>query len=561
MRRKAAPSSQAKAIPKLVSARSLPIWILLATALLLLVMLNRGHHHKRPTMTLTAQTTHGSLFTAIRGQWSHERSITPAETSDRPAWAMGLDPDKAQVVEGKLVQVLSHDRVVYNIDPRLQQIAKNLLRRFDVPYGGIVVMKAHTGKVLAMAGYSSADEHLGTMDLCLKPWAPTASVFKLITTAALLSENRTRPYTRVCYHGGAHRLSKRHILDQPKADNECDTLAGALAKSINAIIAKLALKHLDRPTLLRYANAFGFNQHLNVTLPLALSPAAIPEDPIARAKVAAGFWHVNLSVLHGAMIAQTLANRGVMLQPRFVAQVTQDGKPLALSAPWKRPVVTEFVAALMGKMMTMTTTVGTARLAFYTRRGQSYLPWGRVAGKTGSLTRPEPYVDYSWFVGFAPADKPEIAFAVLLGNPKRWRIKAASMARILLQSYGRLHPRQTKTTKPVRRRYQDVSSRPIQYNRPVPHHARKGKRSAARGRITPQSAANTKTWSRMKRPGSRRPVTHSRTHRFTRRSVRRSTRPTIRRPGRRGTVRITRRPVRRGMHRPIRQRRVSRARR
>jgi len=463
MRRKGAmPTSRAKAIPRLVSSRSLPVWVLLATAIVLLAVLERRSHHKHPTMTLMTQTTQAGLFSSLQANWPHEASTAPEETFERPDWAAGLDPNEAQVMNGKMVQTIAGNKIVYNIDPRLQQIASNLLRRYAVPYGGIVVMHAHTGKILAMAGYSAAEERLGAIDLCLKPWAPTASVFKLITTAALLSENRARPYTRVCYHGGTHRLGKRHITDDPKADSECDTLAGAVAKSINAIIAKLALKHLDRPTLLRYANAFGFNQHLNVNLPLALSPAAIPDDPIARAKVAAGFWHVNLSVLHGAMIAQTLANRGVMVQPRFVESVTQQGKPIALPASWKRKVVTEFVATLMGKMMVMTTTVGTARLAFYTPRGHSYVPWGRVAGKTGSLTRPEPYVDYSWFVGFAPADKPKIAFAVLLGNPKRWRIKAASMARLLLQSYGRLHPMGTTGSKQGRIRYSTVANRSTQ---------------------------------------------------------------------------------------------------
>ena len=49
----------------------------------------------------------------------------------------------------------------------------------------------------------------------------------------------------------------------------------------------------------------------------------------------------------------------------------------------------------------------------------------QVAGKTGSLTgKRAPGLNYNWFVGYAPADRPEIAFAVLLANEPKWQIKA-----------------------------------------------------------------------------------------------------------------------------------------
>ena len=53
-------------------------------------------------------------------------------------------------------------------------------------------------------------------------------------------------------------------------------------------------------------------------------------------------------------------------------------------------------------------------------------------GKTGTLNGHEPFVAYSWFVGFAPADHPRIAFAVLLGNDENGRMKASEVARDLL---------------------------------------------------------------------------------------------------------------------------------
>src|ERR1700712_4099987 len=80
---------------------------------------------------------------------------------------------------------------------------------------------------------------------------------------------------------------------------------------------------------------------------------------------------------------------------------------------------------------------------FLDRRGRSVLPGISVAGKTGSLSANNPYKAYSWWGGFAPADKPRIALAVLVVNQALWRIKSSFVARELLREYfapaGRPH--------------------------------------------------------------------------------------------------------------------------
>jgi cell division protein FtsI/penicillin-binding protein 2 len=90
-------------------------------------------------------------------------------------------------------------------------------------------------------------------------------------------------------------------------------------------------------------------------------------------------------------------------------------------------------------MMIGTTQYGTAKSGFHDRRtGRPLLPGVAVAGKTGTLNRPAPegpFLSYSWFVGFAPAERPEVAFAVLLGNGENWHKRAHNVAASLLGSY------------------------------------------------------------------------------------------------------------------------------
>ena len=87
-------------------------------------------------------------------------------------------------------------------------------------------------------------------------------------------------------------------------------------------------------------------------------------------------------------------------------------------------------------MMELTTRIGTAKGTFRDKRGHRYLPI-EVAGKTGTLSAEtdKGYVGYSWFVGYAPADHPTIAFAVALGNNPNWRIKATYVARRIVTTY------------------------------------------------------------------------------------------------------------------------------
>src|SRR6185436_16854942 len=93
-------------------------------------------------------------------------------------------------------------------------------------------------------------------------------------------------------------------------------------------------------------------------------------------------------------------------------------------------------AAEVGRMMELTTRIGTAKGTFRNKRGQRYLSV-EVAGKTGTLSAETDrgYVGYSWFVGYAPADRPTIAFAVALGNNPAWRIKATYVGRHIVSEY------------------------------------------------------------------------------------------------------------------------------
>jgi peptidoglycan glycosyltransferase len=322
------------------------------------------------------------------------------------------------------------------LDPRLQSSTDDVLRTFQIPYAGAVVVSIPDGRVLAMVGRSAADSRLGPADLALHPWAPAASVFKVISATALV-ESGVSGATRICYHGGVSSVLPDNLIDLPAIDRRCDTLAFGVGKSQNAIIAKLVSRHLTSDGLLREGRSFGFDEAIPFDIPVEASHLDVPTDRLEFARASAGFWHSTLSPMHGALVAATIANRGDMPAPMLIERaVDAEGHPLPLPVAAPRHVANAAAAGEVGRMMELTTRIGTARGTFRNKRGQRYLPI-EVAGKTGTLaanTDRGP-IGYSWFVGYAPADHPTIAFAVVLGNGPSWRIKATYVGRHIVTEY------------------------------------------------------------------------------------------------------------------------------
>jgi cell division protein FtsI/penicillin-binding protein 2 len=327
-------------------------------------------------------------------------------------------------------------RAELTLDPALQAHVDKLLREHPAPYASVVVLSVEDGRVLALAGRSTREPTKSAAELATTPWAPAASIFKLVTATALI-ERGVSPDTRVCYHDGVHSVEASNLRSNPRLDGACNTFAFALAKSQNAIIARLAHDHLDQKQLDRAARALGFDAPLPFALPVEASEAHVPDGDLPFARTAAGFWNTTLSPLHGAYLAATLARGGVTPPLRLIDRVVdRQGNAVRPAAAPARRVVPEAAARAVGHMMVGTTEFGTARYGFRDRRtNRPLLPGIAVAGKTGSLDRHDPYVAYSWFVGYAPAEKPEVAIAVLLGNGADWHVKAHQVAREVLASY------------------------------------------------------------------------------------------------------------------------------
>jgi penicillin-binding protein A len=368
-------------------------------------------------------------------------AVGVAPKSKEPPKLEGLDLLRLDLRPQRVMAPMKDGQTAeLTLDPALQRVARAQMARYRIPEGGVVVMEVKTGRVLAYASYVNEGE---AFDVNARAEAPAASVFKVITGAALVEKAGLNSESEQCYNGGKSRILPDELIDDPRRDKWCATLAIAMGRSLNVVFARMAQKHLTPEDVAQMGGAFGFGAPVPFAVPNEIPKLEIPQEPVEFARASAGFWHSNLSPLLGVSIAQTVANGGVTLEPRIVQALARGGEEL-----WReereprvlRRAIKPETAVQVARMMRETVANGSAYKSFHDLKGKPYLPGVAVAGKTGTLTDYKLNRFYTWFVGFAPADAPEIAISTLVVNTPSWQIKAPQLAREVLRTYFEKKP-------------------------------------------------------------------------------------------------------------------------
>jgi penicillin-binding protein A len=355
-----------------------------------------------------------------------------------PPLGISLDLERAVLRDGHYeVDLGNQRRARLTLDPELQAATEKLLSQSRAPRAAAIVMSID-GRILALAGRRTASprggkDGIADFRVATDVWAPAASIFKLVTATALMRAG-VRPSQRVCFHGGLRSVAESNLMDSPR-DNRCEDLSFAVAHSQNAIIAKLTHQHLSAASLALAADDLGVAGEMTEnTLARCGGRIDLPaENGVDLAKAAAGFRGSQLSVLGGSLLANTMATRGIEVTPTIVSAIVDGQDVRMVPAGKRRRVVEAKVANAVAEMMVGTCEDGSAAKAFRVR--ESTLPKKlKVAGKTGTISGTQPFaMEYSWFVGFAPAETPQFTVAVLIGNTDDWWLKGHTVARKLFE--------------------------------------------------------------------------------------------------------------------------------
>jgi cell division protein FtsI (penicillin-binding protein 3) len=313
------------------------------------------------------------------------------------------------------------------IDSDLQWFAQNALAQkvteTQALSGTVVVQHARTGKLLAVASFPTFDPNAPGQSQ--ENWTNRAfnevyepgSTAKVITSAAALEEEVVTPSTVVEVPNRIWRADNREFKDSHDHPTEYLTYAGVLAQSSN-IGTVLAGEQIKPSTMHDYFYRFGLGQTSGMGFPgegPGLLKAAKDWDGSQRYTVLYG-QGLSVNSLQATGVFQTIANNGVRVPPRLVDAVG-DGSGGYTDVPAAKPVrvISAEVAKQLRDMMEgVVGKEGTAQ--------EAKIPGYRVAGKTGTADRYDAAVGgYSGktasFIGFAPADKPELVVSVTLQRP------------------------------------------------------------------------------------------------------------------------------------------------
>jgi len=328
--------------------------------------------------------------------------------------------------------------ITTTLDSELQNWAVKTASKVKAHLTALVVLEPTTGNVLAMAGYKKG---YAKENLTLQSSFPAASIFKIVTAAAVLEAREMTPGSTLAYSGKRHTLYRKYLVPDFRNGQYKTTLEESFAKSINIVFGKLGAFTLGPGPLEDFAERFNFNRPINFDIPVEPSRFDSPgDDAFLLAEKASGFnQETQISPLHGAMIAAAVANEGILMEPSVIKEafdrdntIYYRHKPTEIGTVMSKRTVSE-----LKEMMKAAISRGTARPAFKDIRYHRTLSRLTLGGKTGTINDDfDRKVD--WFVAFAerPDTGEKIALAVLIVHyPDALGIRARTIGRQTIIRY------------------------------------------------------------------------------------------------------------------------------
>lgn len=355
--------------------------------------------------------------------------------------------DRAQdntVIPGTLRNVTEPrdgDTVRLTLDADLQWYVQKAIQSAKDSSGAenasAVVLDAKTGEVRAMANDNTFNPAVGIgkelergADLgnpaVTTPFEP-GSVQKIITAAAAIEAGLTDP-EEVHSVDGSISMEGVTVSDAWQHGPEAYTTAGIFGKSSNVGTLMLA-QRVGKPAFSEYLDKFGLGQRTGIAL-AGESEGLVPDlqnwqgGTFANLPIGQG---LSMTTLQMAGIYQTIANDGVRVPPRIVAEtVGPDGQSTKVERPEGERVVSEQTARTVRDMFRgVTQSGGTGP--------QAAVAGYQISGKTGTAQQIDPgcscYSNYRYWITFSgilPADDPRYVIAIMLDAPSRGVLGASA---------------------------------------------------------------------------------------------------------------------------------------
>ena len=375
----------------------------------------------------------GSLYVSATGYFS---SVGYGSTGIEAAQENVLDGQSQTLLGQRLRNLLTGEKrqgggVELTLRASMQEAAAAALGDRK---GAVVALDAKTGAILALYSSPSFDPNAlasrdagevqdayATLDADPKNpmlnrtiserYAPGSTV-KVLTAIALIENGIANPDTRMdspvstTLPGTNTEVSN---IESSTCGDGKPTLTEAFARSCNTTFV-LASEKLTTQQLTDVTKRFGFGDEQEI--PLTVIPSVFPSDADSAqlAMSSIGQYTVQATPMQMAQVAQTIANGGQMMSPYLIKQIVDaDNQTIRKTKATEagRPISADTASKVTGMMQAVVSQP-------YGSGTPMALPNVSVAAKTGTAETGDGDRANAWAIGFAPADNPQIAFAVIV---------------------------------------------------------------------------------------------------------------------------------------------------
>ena len=392
-------------------------------------------------------------------------------------------------VSGRELKVLrkfspkTGNSLVLTLDNRVQSKLETLMDevlRGNSVKGSAVVMKVHSGEIIAIVSKPSFNPNFFATGISRKQWNglvldeknplqnrtidgqyPPASTYKVVTAYAALSEKIIKPESTI-FCPGHFRLGKRNYRCWKKRGHGNMNLHDALVQSCDVYFYTLGHR-LGINNLAKYATKLGLGELTGIELKgekSGLVPSKQwkkkfknePWYPGETISASIGQGYNLVTPLQSARMISTIASGGFLVRPYLVKRIeNSDGKLIQEFFPEVRrnididpEVLKHLKEGLRGVVHEAYGTGHRARLKNVIVSGKTGT--AQVVGmKDSEEIDPEEEIPYShrdhaWFVAFAPYEKPEVAVSVIIEHGGHGGATAAPIAGKILKTYFSHYP-------------------------------------------------------------------------------------------------------------------------
>ncbi len=345
--------------------------------------------------------------------------------------------------------------VYLTIDNELQKVAYKALEESSTGKGAAIVLDVNTGAVRAFVscpGYDVnkisyvkeyrnylRDKKLPFFNRCIQALYPPGSIFKIVTFTAALEHLKHNPYiVENCL--GYFELGDRFYSCSLKKGHKKLNLIAAMAYSCNIYFYKLGLE-LGVKVIDEYAKKFNLGKKTGIDIASEKNGfVPTPEWKKAKMKIpwlkgdtailAIGQGALWVTPLQMANLMSAVAANGVSYKPYFVEKIKDSVTNKIIYTHEPKPnekiELSQYTWDNLHKSLEAAVDYGTAKRTKFEKL--------KVAAKTGTAENPHGD-DHAWVVAYAPAEKPEVALAVIVENGGYGGQVSVPVAREILKKY------------------------------------------------------------------------------------------------------------------------------